>query len=80
MTPAADLPKKVGKNGDLVIVNLQKTPLDSCASLRIHGRVDIFMQKVLKHLNLEVKGWKLSRRLSVVYVNKNVSELVGKKK
>jgi len=28
VTPAADIPKHVGKHGKLIIVNLQKTPLD----------------------------------------------------
>lgn len=28
VTPAADIPKTVGENGKLIIVNLQKTPLD----------------------------------------------------
>lgn len=31
VNPAADIPKTVGKNGKLIIVNLQKTPLDALA-------------------------------------------------
>lgn len=39
VTPAADVPKTVFENGGkLVIVNLQKTPLDPYAALNIHAR------------------------------------------
>ena len=37
VTPAADIPKDVSKKGKLVIVNLQSTPLDNCAFMRINA-------------------------------------------
>ena len=39
VTPAADIPSKTAKKkgGKLVIINLQSTPLDYSASLRING-------------------------------------------
>ena len=41
VTPAARLAKRTAeKGGQLVIVNLQKTPLDAYASLVIHAKID----------------------------------------
>lgn len=41
VTPAADMPQLVGKNKkDLVIVNLQATPLDHLSNLRIFSFCD----------------------------------------
>lgn len=50
VTPAADIPKHVGKNGKLVIVNLQKTPLDKHAFLRINALCDDVMKRLAKKL------------------------------
>lgn len=46
VTPAADIPKNVAKNGKLIIVNLQKTPLDKYAFLRINALTDDVMKKL----------------------------------
>lgn len=46
VTPAADMPKDVGKHGKLIIVNLQKTPLDKYAFLRVNALCDDFMKKL----------------------------------
>ncbi|CAF0942408.1 unnamed protein product [Rotaria sp. Silwood1] len=52
--PCRDLPRKTKKNGGkLVIVNLQKTSLDSLADLIIHERCDRVMKYILEKLNLE---------------------------
>jgi len=53
--PAASLPEKVLKNpnGKLVIVNLQVTPYDDVASLRIYAKTDKFMELLMKELELE---------------------------
>ena len=51
VTPAADVPAETaGRGGDLVIVNLQKTPLDDEASLIIRGRIDDVMTRVMAEL------------------------------
>lgn len=55
VTPAAEMPAttaKLGKN--LVIVNLQKTPLDSVATLRINAMCDNVMEMVMKKLGLDI--------------------------
>ena len=51
VTPAADMPKMTGlsKNGNLVICNLQKTPLDNLATLCIYGKGDKKEKKTYDH-------------------------------
>ncbi|CAF1217524.1 unnamed protein product [Rotaria magnacalcarata] len=56
--PCRDLPRKTRKNGGkIVIINLQKTSLDSLADLIIHERCDHVMKYILDklHLNLNEK-------------------------
>lgn len=38
----------------LVIINLQKTPFDSLASIRIFGKTDDVMKLLMEELNIEV--------------------------
>ncbi|XP_065912209.1 NAD-dependent protein deacetylase-like isoform X2 [Dysidea avara] len=69
VTPAADIPLNVAtrKNspGDLVIVNLQRTPLDDVASLRIFAKCDDVTQLLAKKLSLDIPTFKLHRKLIV---------------
>lgn len=67
VTPAANMPKLVGekKGGKLVIVNLQKTPLDNLASMRVYAKTDDFMQRVLHYLELPIQQWELRRKLVI---------------
>jgi len=65
VTPAADIPKKVAKGGRLVICNLQRTPLDSRATLKIHTRTDDLMRRVMKKLNIEIPKFVLQRRMAI---------------
>eukprot|EP01111_Echinosteliopsis_oligospora_P013355 TRINITY_DN4772_c0_g1_i1.p1 TRINITY_DN4772_c0_g1~~TRINITY_DN4772_c0_g1_i1.p1 ORF type:complete len:560 (+),score=103.12 TRINITY_DN4772_c0_g1_i1:354-2033(+) len=51
--PAASFPDKCFKNnGKLIIVNLQKTPYDSVADVRIYCKTDIFMQMLMQELGI----------------------------
>ena len=65
VTPAADIPKRVGRRRDshLVIVNLQETPLDGLADLRINAMCDTVMQKLMQTLQIPVPEFKLVRRV-----------------
>merc|ERR1712048_825220 len=77
--PAAAIPRKVGwrwhvleekgtkpKVGyNLIIVNLQKTPLDNLCSLRIFAKIDDVMVPLMKELGLEIPEWKLQRFMKV---------------
>ena len=52
--PCRNLPRLTKKNGgQLVIVNLQKTPLDKICDVRIFGKVDEVMEIVCRELNLD---------------------------
>eukprot|EP00128_Syssomonas_multiformis_P018005 Colp12_sorted_trinity150504_noHs@24857 len=54
VTPAADVPYTLAKRRQkLVIVNLQNTPLDEYATLRIFAKTDIVMQGLLQRLGLQ---------------------------
>eukprot|EP00759_Apiculatamorpha_spiralis_P006265 PhF_6_TR13663/c0_g1_i1/m.21939/K11416/SIRT6, SIR2L6; mono-ADP-ribosyltransferase sirtuin 6 len=62
--PANELPrctKEVG--GNVVIVNLQRTPLDSIADVRVHSPVDEFMSAVMGTLGLAIPPFELERRV-----------------
>lgn len=65
VTPAAHIPEMVGKNGKLVIVNLQKTPLDKNAALVIHAFCDTVMEKLMERLGVGIPEFRLTRRLKI---------------
>jgi hypothetical protein len=51
--PAASFPDKCFKNGGkLVIINLQKTPLDSLASIRIFAKCDDVSRMLMEELGI----------------------------
>jgi hypothetical protein len=53
VSPANDLPQLAYKNGKpLVIVNLQKTPLDFMSSVRIFGKTDEILLELCRELGL----------------------------
>jgi len=58
VTPAAHLPQQIGQHGKqggwpkLVIVNLQRTPLDHLASIKIHARTDEFLALLAQELGI----------------------------
>ncbi|CAG9327388.1 unnamed protein product [Blepharisma stoltei] len=65
VTPAVNIPEDVSNHGRLVIVNLQKTPLDGRAALQIHAFCDTVMQFLMEKLGLEIPSFKLVRRLKI---------------
>ncbi len=66
VTPASNMPKITKKaGGRLVICNLQRTPLDDMADLRIFARCDDLMKLVMQQLRLEVPPFILHRRVIV---------------
>jgi len=55
VSPANQFPLEALKNkGNLVIVNLQKTPYDAYASILIHARTDEVMELLMKELNIQI--------------------------
>jgi len=54
--PAASLCNKAlrNKNGSMVIVNLQKTPYDNVATVKLHCKTDEFMKLLMEKLGLDM--------------------------
>ena len=48
-------------HGDLVIVNLQRTPLDRLASLRIYAKCDDVSRLLAEKLSLQIPSFQLHR-------------------
>ncbi len=70
MTPAADIPRTVGKRKQkLVIGNLQRTPLYSMANMNIHAFSDTIMQGLMERLDLPIPTWIVRRRVRVTREN-----------
>lgn len=70
VNPAAEIPKMVGQKGKLIIVNLQKTPLDQYAYLRIGALCDDFMKMLMPKLKVKVEDFILHRLIEFT-VNKD---------
>ena len=54
-----------GQNGKLVVVNLQKTPMDKKCAIRVWGLIDDFVMRVMKLLKIEVPEWRLTRHVAI---------------
>ncbi len=69
VTPANEVPETVGsrrrRGAKLVICNLQATPLDGMAELRVHAKTDDLMVRVMRELEMEIPGFVLQRRLAI---------------
>eukprot|EP00697_Spironema_sp_BW2_P015666 gnl/Spiro4/6610_TR3409_c0_g1_i1.p1 gnl/Spiro4/6610_TR3409_c0_g1~~gnl/Spiro4/6610_TR3409_c0_g1_i1.p1 ORF type:complete len:573 (+),score=137.75 gnl/Spiro4/6610_TR3409_c0_g1_i1:38-1720(+) len=63
VSPACGLPQTTAKcGGRLVIVNLQRTPLDELSALRIYARTDTVMTMLMERLGVPVPPFRLRRR------------------
>lgn len=67
VSPAADVPQMaaVARNRDLVIVNLQNTPLTSAATMQIYARTDDVMTMLMTELGYSIPKWVLCREIEV---------------
>jgi mono-ADP-ribosyltransferase sirtuin 6 len=65
VTPAADCPDTTAKNGDLVIINLQRTPLTKVARDHIYAKTDEVMERVMAKLGYEIPPFRLLRKLII---------------
>eukprot|EP00667_Euglena_gracilis_P011816 EG_transcript_12085 len=64
VSPACHMPERSQKaGGRLVIVNLQRTPLDDMASLRLHAPCDAVMMQVMQHLRCAIPPFVLRRHV-----------------
>jgi len=57
VSPACDLPKTRTEGGNLCIVNLQRTPLDDIATLRIFAKVDDVIGGLMKALDIPIPSF-----------------------
>lgn len=53
------------RGGNLVIINLQKTPMDNQATLRIYGRCQVVFEMLMKKLNIAIPEWNIKRHLKI---------------
>ena len=61
------MPEQVAKQGNnLVIVNLQPTPLDDMATLRINGMCDKVIEILMKKLDIVIPEFALERRVAII--------------
>jgi len=67
VTPAADCPGTVAENenANLVIINLQKTPLTNAAAFQIFAKTDEVMERVMWELGYDIPEFRLVRKLIV---------------
>ena len=49
----------------LVIVNLQKTPINELAALVIHAKVDDMMDLLMQKLEMTIPEWQIERQVQV---------------
>jgi len=64
VSPACDMPVETSSNGgNLVLINLQKTPIDGAATMIIHGKCDDVMKILMNKLGYSAPTWQLTRRL-----------------
>lgn len=59
------IPTTAGKNGNLVIVNLQSTPLDKLAAIKINAMCDDVMKRVMEKLGIPISLYTLKRHLEL---------------
>jgi mono-ADP-ribosyltransferase sirtuin 6 len=67
VSPANTIPEIVGKRkaAKLAICNLQNTPLDDDADIRVHVKTDDLMIRIMQNLDIPVPEFVLRRRLAV---------------
>jgi len=66
VSPANQMPEDTAnKDGKLVICNLQKTPKDKLAHLRIYSKTDDLMKLVMEKLEITVPPFILTRRYTI---------------
>ena len=77
VTPAAHVPRDLSKKRKLVIINLQSTPYDKIAHLRINGMCEDVMKRLAKKMELKVRDFILKRVISFKVTPKKEFEFRG---
>lgn len=72
VTPAADMVIETANNGGkIVLINLQKTPLDAYATLCIHAKVDDVIDLLFKKLCMQIPAFNLQRWAKIQFKSAN---------
>lgn len=76
VNPAASMCTAAGirPGSNLVIVNLQKTPLDHYATLCIHAKIDDVIDMLFKELNMQIPTFNLKRLAQVTLTKSNTGK------
>jgi len=77
VTPAAHVVRDVSKKGKIVIINLQSTPYDKIAHLRINGMCEDVMKRLAKKMELKVRDFILKRIVNFSVTPKKEFEFRG---
>eukprot|EP00347_Sterkiella_histriomuscorum_P012205 403369491 len=74
--PANQIPIQTIKNkGQLAIVNLQYTPFDEIAQIRMHSFTDQVLEIVCQELNIKIPEYQMKRRIHIIR-NAETNEIV----
>lgn len=74
VNPAAEMVVETANHGGrVVIVNLQKTPLDAYADFIIHAKIDDMFELLMQKLNLKIPEFNLNRWLKVTLLQADPS-------
>lgn len=68
---------KKKRGAKLIIINLQKTPYDDIADLRIFHKTDEVWKRVMAHLGYEVPQFKLTRRVALWHDGDKAIKVLG---
>lgn len=68
VSPACDLPRETKRKngGKIVIVNLQRTPLDGDCDIRFHCKINDFFECLFQKLGWTVPDWCYRRQVSIL--------------
>lgn len=68
VSPACEFPLSIGrrKGSHLVVVNLQRTHADECATMRIGAKIDDVMVPLMQELGLQIPRFTLRRQIRVI--------------
>jgi NAD-dependent SIR2 family protein deacetylase len=65
--PPSEMPLECLKNnGRIVMINLQKTPIDDHCSLVLHGKIEDIIPELMNKLAIDIPKFKLSRRVRFI--------------
>jgi hypothetical protein len=61
------MPLQYNTEGKLVIINIQETPLDKHATLKINGFCDIIFEKLMRELQFKIMPYRVERYLTISF-------------